>query len=187
MTDRSSSFDQPIAQSGFFQAEGHGIDGVCRDQRDDGFLLDIAEESDLVEDVFIDGIIAAQGDHVGLDTDAAQFAHAVLCRFCLQFLAGGQVGQPGDVNVERIVAAHVLAHLADGFKKGQTLDIANGAADLDQDHVGAGGASHQSDPALDLVGDVRNHLDGAAQIVAASFLVEDIVVDLAAGDIAIAG
>ena len=33
--------------------------------------------------------------------------------------------------------ADVLAHLADGFQEGQRLDVADGAADLHDDHVRA--------------------------------------------------
>ena len=39
-------FDYPvevIAQTGVFQAERNGIDGVCRDERNDGFFLNITE------------------------------------------------------------------------------------------------------------------------------------------------
>ena len=40
---------------------------------------------------------------------------------------------------------------------------------------------------LDLVGDVRNDLHGLAQVVAAALLLDDGLVDLAGGEIAIAG
>ena len=43
------------------------------------------------------------------------------------------------------------------------------------------------DAALDFVGDVRNDLDGFAQIFAFAFIVEDSLVDLAAGEIVEAG
>ena len=36
---------------------------------------------------------------------------------------------------------------------------------------------------LDLVGDVRNDLDGGAEIIAAAFLVDDVLVDAAGGDV----
>src|SRR5690606_15294439 len=53
-------------------------------------------------------------------------------------------------------------------------------ADLDQGHVVAGGGG--VDAALDLVGDVRDHLHGAAEVVAAAFLADHRLVDLAGAD-----
>ena len=66
----------------------------------------------------------------------------------------------------RVVAAQFVAHLADGFEKRQRFDIADGAADLDDHHVDVAG--HLARRGLDLVGDVRNHLHGLAQIIAAA-------------------
>ena len=46
-------------------------------------------------------------------------------------------GQQRHVDVEDVAAADVLAHLADGFEERQALDVADRAADLDDDHVRA--------------------------------------------------
>jgi len=77
------------------------------------------------------------------------------------------------------------ADLADRFQERQRLDVAHGAADLDQAHVEAFGGL--DDAALDLVGDVRDHLHGAAEIIAAAFLADHVVVDPAGGDGVLAG
>src|SRR5690606_4122869 len=53
-------------------------------------------------------------------------------------------------------------------------------ADLDHGHVAAGGGL--VDAALDLVGDVRDHLHGRAEVVAATLLADDFLVDPAGGD-----
>ena len=45
------------------------------------------------------------------------------------------------------------------------------------------GLGDQRDPLLDLVGDVRDHLDGAAEVVAAALAADDRVVDAAGGDV----
>ncbi len=87
------------------------------------------------------------------------------------------------MDVEHVAAADVLAHLADGLEEGQRLDIADRAADLDDDHVGAAVAGHALDALLDLVGDVRDDLDGAAEIVAAPLLGDDRLVDPARRDV----
>src|SRR5690606_38028275 len=77
------------------------------------------------------------------------------------------------------------ADLADRLQEGQRLDVADGAADLDQGHVEAVGGLEYA--ALDLVGDVRDHLHGAAQVVAAALLADHVLVDAAGGDRVLAG
>ena len=53
-------------------------------------------------------------------------------------LAGGlDIGHQGQVDEEGILPAEIAAQLADGLDKGQALDIADGAADLDDRHIGA--------------------------------------------------
>src|SRR5690606_27303661 len=72
------------------------------------------------------------------------------------------------------------ADLADRFQERQRLDVADGAADLDQGDVETGGG--RIDAALDLVGDVRDDLHGAAEVVAAALLADHCLVDLAGTD-----
>jgi len=87
------------------------------------------------------------------------------------------------VDVEDVVLAQVGAQLADGLQEGLALDVAHGAADLDDGHVLVLG--HAQDGALDLVGDVGDHLDGAAQVVAAALLLDDGVVDAPGGEVVV--
>src|SRR5438105_1053598 len=75
--------------------------------------------------------------------------------------------------------------LADGFEERQALDVADRAADLGDDHVHV--VVHQPpDRPLDLVGDVRDDLDGAAEVVAVPLFLDDGPVDLAGGVVALA-
>ena len=48
---------------------------------------------------------------------------------------GREVGHQGEVDVADVVAADVAPELADRLEEGQDLDVADGAADLDDDHV----------------------------------------------------
>jgi hypothetical protein len=71
--------------------------------------------------------------------------------------------------------------------KGQRFDVADGAADLADDEIEfrieIGG-----DEILDRVGDVRDDLDGGAEIVAAPLALDDALVDPARGHVvALAG
>ena len=81
------------------------------------------------------------------------------------------------MNVERVVAADVLTELTDGLEEGQALDVADRAADFDEHDVGV--PRHAADRVLDFIGDVRDHLHRAAEIIAAAFLLNDALVNLA--------
>ena len=63
------------------------------------------------------------------------------------------------------LAAELVADLADRFEERQALDVADRAADLDQDEVLVGIGE---DEFLDGVGDVRDHLHRGAEIFAAA-------------------
>ena len=109
----------------------------------------------------------------------------MLRRLGLQLLRGGDERNQRDVNEERVFAAKLLAHLADGFDEGQRFDVADGAADLDDGDVDIlRDLLHRR---LDLVGDVRNDLDGLAEIVAAALFGDDLLVDAAGGPVIVAG
>ena len=94
------------------------------------------------------------------------------------------VGHQREVDVERVLAADVLAELANGFEERQALDVADRAADLDEHDVDV--AADRADAVLDLVGDMRNDLHRAPEIVAAPLLLDDRHVDLAGRPVAVA-
>ena len=83
-----------------------------------------------------------------------------------------------------MAARQLVAELADGLEKRQALDVADGAADFDQDEIRALVAGE--DEFLDGVGDVRDHLHRGAQIVAAPLLGrEHVLIDAARGDVVV--
>ena len=127
---------------------------------------------------------AAEQD-VGLDSDGEHLLHRVLRGLGLQLLRGGDPRNQGDVDEDGVVASQVLAHLADGFEEGQRLDVADGAADLDDGDIAVG--SDLAHGVLDLVGDVGNHLDGLAQVVAAALLGDDLLINPPGGEVVVAG
>ena len=114
-----------------------------------------------------------------------QFLHRVLRGLGLQLLRGGDPRHQREVDEDRVLAAQFLAHLANGLKKRQRLDVADRAADLDNGHVRAVGRD-LAHGVLDLVGDVRNDLDGFAEVVAAPLLQDDLLVDAAGGEVVVA-
>ena len=84
-----------------------------------------------------------------------------------------------------------MTHLPRGFQEGLRFDIADGAADFGDDHVGLVAVrvrvAHSDDAGFDFVGDVRDDLDGLAEEFAATLLGDDRGIDLAGGDIAAGG
>src|SRR5262249_27584953 len=71
------------------------------------------------------------------------------------------------------------------FEKRKGLDVADRAADFDDDHVNAFG--NFLDDGFDLVGDVRNHLHRFSEIVAAALFRENGFVDAPGGPVIVAG
>ena len=102
------------------------------------------------------GPLGADDEDVRLDSDLHQLAHGVLRRLGLQLARGGDVRNEREVNEDRVLAADVVAELTDGFEERQRLDVADRAADLDDDDVVL--RRDAADRRLDLVGDVRNDL-----------------------------
>ena len=93
----------------------------------------------------------------------------------------GNERQQRQMNVDGVVARKIVLDLADRLEERQALDVADGAADLAQDEIILVVAVE--DEVLDRVGDVRDHLDGGAEIVAAPLLGENVLIDAAGGDV----
>ncbi len=97
---------------------------------------DVGEQRDLAALVVRQRAVGAAQQHVGLDTDLAQFLDRVLGRLGLDLAGRGDVRHQREVNVADIVASHLDPHLADRFEERQRLDVADGAADLDDGDFG---------------------------------------------------
>src|SRR4051794_15799157 len=173
-----------IVEATVVELERHLVDGVRGRRRDDGLDRDVAEQRDLLAQVVRNVLVGPGDDHVGLDADAAQLLDRVLGRLRLELARGAQRRQQRDVDVHHVRAADVLAHLADRLEERQALNVADGPANLDDDDVGLAVARHALDALLDLVGDVRNDLDCAAEVVAAALLGNHGLVDAPGRDVA---
>ena len=95
--------------------------------------------------------------------------------------ADGDVGHQRQVDVDGVAARQLVAELADRLEERQALDVADRAADLAEHEVELVVAV--ADEVLDRVGDVRDHLHGGAEIVAAPLLGDDLLVDAPGGDV----
>ena len=183
MIAESELVDDEVAQAPVLELERHLVDRLGGHGGDDRVGVDVAEERDLLAQVVVDRQVAAGDDHVGRDADAPQLLDRVLGRLRLQLARRRERGQQRDVDVEHVAAPDVLAHLADRLEERQRLDVADGPADLDDDDVRAPVARDAPDALLDLVGDVRDDLDRAAEVVAAPLLRDDGLVDAPGRDV----
>src|SRR5262249_45476080 len=151
------------------------VDELHVERRDDRLLFHVAEERDLLLHVLRNRTLAPAKKNVGLNADLPQLLDRVLRRLGLELLAGLDVWNEREVHVDRIAAARFLQDRANGLEERQRLDGADRAADLHDDHIHA--VADVANASLDLVGDVRNHLDGLAEIIAAPLFFDDPEVD----------
>jgi hypothetical protein len=77
------------------------------------------------------------------------------------------------VHERAAVPPDLVAELPDGFEERERLDVPHRATDLDDLDVGLLGVGERADPLLDLIRDVRDHLYGLAEVIAAALLRED--------------
>ena len=166
---------------------GNVVDRRCVGCRDHAVDVDVAHQRDLVLQRFWHVAVATQDQRVRRDADAAQCGDGVLRRLGLELARRREVRHQGDVQEEDVVTAHFVADLAGGLEEGQGFDVADGATDLGDHHVGAVSVGvrlrHRQDAALDLVGDVRDHLNGVTQVFTAPFLGDNRRIHLARGHI----
>ena len=184
---QAQGIEHDIAQPGFFQHQGHAVDVLHRFQRDNGLTGNVTERGDFLADARRDGLVAAADYGVGLDTDGAEFLDAVLGGLGLEFLGCGEVGEEGQVDVVDVVAADVVAHLTDGLQEREALDVSDGAADFDDNHLRPRLFGEPEYAFLDVIGHVGHGLYRPAEEVAAALLGDEVHVDVAGCEIGTAG
>ena len=173
---------QKVAKAKSLKLQRYFIDGSRGGGGDDCLYGYVRKERNLLAHVIWDRVIGAEDDHVRLNAAAAQLLHRVLRWLCLQLTSCCKLWEEGDVNVERISATNVLLELTNRFDEGQRLDVTHRSPnfnDYDIDII----ASEPKDSLLDLVGDVRDHLHGATEIVAAALSCDHGGVDATGRDV----
>jgi hypothetical protein len=181
----SAACADQLVQALLVQHARHLVDGVHVPHGDHA-QRHVGEQRDLLALVGRHLAVGAAQQRVGLDADLAQLLHRVLGRLGLELAGGLDVGHVGQVHEGGVGRAQLQAELAHGLQEGQGLDVAHGAADLDDGHihrVGRAEAGAALDVFLDLVGDVRDDLHRLAQVVAAALLLQHGLVDLAGGEV----
>jgi hypothetical protein len=122
-----------------------------------------------------------------LNADSAELVDRVLGRLGLHLAGVPDVGHQRQVDEHAALRPHVGVELADRLEERQRLDVADRPADLGDDEVDGLRLGDDQDPVLDLVGDVRDHLDGGAEVVTAALAPDHAVVDAAGREVGGAG
>ena len=177
--------DQAV-QTLLVQHARHFVDGVHVPHGDHAPLRHVREQRYFFALFVGNAAVSTAQQHVGLNTDLAQLLGRVLGRLGFKLAGGGDPGHVAQMHKGGVVGAHAQTHLAHSLQKGQGFDVADRAADLDNRYVdGFGGviAGPPLDEILDFVGDVRNHLNCLAQVVAAALFLEHAFIDLAGGEV----
>jgi len=97
------------------------------------------------------------------------------------------------VNLHEVVPARSPSKLSESLHERHALHIADCATKLDDAHIGLlacvvdGYARNLLNPFLDRVCDVWDDLDRLAQVVALALALDDVLVDLAGGNVVVAG
>ncbi len=159
------------------------IEAVQRAVFDHAVGPHVAEQGDLLKDRALQRLVTAQDDDVRVDAHALQFLDGVLGGLGLVLVGAGEIGHQRHMDEETVFPSDLQGHLARRLQKGLALDVADGAADLGDDHVRLRLPADAVDELLDLVGDVGDDLHRGAQVLAPALLVEDVPVDLAGGEI----
>jgi len=120
-------------------------------------------------------------ENVGLDADGAQLLDRMLGRLGLQFAGGFDIGHQRQVHETGARVAEFVAELADRLEKRQALDIADRAADFDEEEIDLVLTRHHE--FLDGVGDVGNDLHGAAEIAAMAFAPDHFLINASGCDV----
>ena len=145
----------------------------------DVFGCHVTEHGDLLAFCFFDFDLGAADDDVRDDADLSKFGHALLGGFGLHFSGGPDKWKQCDVDEAGIFRADLERELTQCLEENVPLDIAYRSADLSEKDVCRHFFRHLIKATFNLVGDVRNVLDGSAQVVPFPFLFDHTFKDLA--------
>ena len=134
------------------------VDRRCRTVLNDRIRIHIAEQCDFLLHLARDRLLRATDEDIRLNADGAELLDAVLRRLRLELSRRPDVGEQCHMDVECVILADFLLDLANRLQERQTLDVADRAADLRDDHIGVIRLRHIVDTLLDLICDMRDHL-----------------------------
>ena len=105
----------------------------------------------------------------------------MLCWLGLELMRCGDMRDKGHMGIESVLRAHIAAHLSDSFQEGETLDVTNRSAYLNEAYIEA--FSGELNAALNLIGNMGNDLDSATKVVATTFVGDNGLVHFSGGEV----
>ena len=152
LTTRSTKF-LPVFQVGFgrfevqkiadelveslgVQGQRHLVDRVLDVAFLDHRLFhNAAKHRQLTTHIAVERFFRAANQHLRLQSDFAQFRHALLRRLRFQFVRGLDVGNERDMHVHHIFGPDFKNELANRLEKRKTFDVSSRASDFRDHHV----------------------------------------------------
>ena len=172
--DQPKALENIIIEPALLQVTGYLINRVRIHKGDHGPLFYVGEQGDLAACALVHFNRAAAQQHFGLQTNRAQFLDRVLGRLGFDFTGSRNVRNKREVHKQRIGRPQLQHELTHCLEEGLAFNVACGAAYFHHGDLGI--PRSLDDPIFDLVSDVRNHLNGAAQVIAPAFLAQHRVV-----------
>ena len=169
------------------QIQRNLIDGIGIDNLNHRFPIHIAEEGNLFLHFIGHPLFHTAGDNIRMNPQPLELIDAVLGGFGFRLTGSVEIRHKGAVDIKHVLGADFPFHLTDGFQKRLGFDITDGTADFGNDHIGVSFFSRTQDAFFDFIGHMRNHLNGAAEIIAAAFFFQHGVINFAAGGITVFG
>src|SRR3989304_2574571 len=155
---------------------GNLIDRLHIFRCDDRVFIHVAKEGNLCFDIRREHSVSSAEKNIGLDAYFSKFLHAMLSRFGLELPRRVDERDQSEVNVERILPAHISSNLPDRFQKRKTFDVTYGPTHLDDHDVHI--LAEIEDLRFNLIGDMGNDLDRTAKIVSFPLFGNDRIVYL---------
>ena len=153
---------------------------------DDAVLLDVAEQGNLVLYALLQRPVHPRHDDVRMDAQGLQLLDRMLGRFGFELVGAAEVRHQCHMD-EQAVSRLLQRDLADRLDEGLAFDVTDGAADLGDQDICARAFRTFIYEILDLIGHMGNDLDRLPQVFALPLPVQHVPVDLAAGQIGVAG
>ena len=180
---QSESLDKVGVEALAMQCQRHVVDRRHVGTLDNRVAVNVAHECNLRLDPFGQRAIGAQHQRVRRDANRPQRTDGVLRRLRLELTGCRQERNERHVHKGDVRASEVVAHLTGCLEEGLRFDVTNRAANFGDDDVGAiavlVGLRLAPHHILNLVSNMRNNLNGIAQILAAAFLSDNRGVHLA--------
>ncbi len=159
----------------------HVIDRADVARLDHRAFAHVAEQAELAALLARDFAVGAAQQDIRLDADRAQLLDRMLRRLGLQLAGRGNIGQQRQVDIDAWPRGSSLPSWRIASKNGRP-SMSPTVPPISTSTKSTALIAVE-DEFLDRVGDVRNDLHRAAEIIAAPLLGDDVLIDAAGGDI----